>query len=201
MHKSIATILTRRAAMTGAVVLPVAAISAAAIVASPSAALTQAPDPVLLLIECWKEATRYCDKLGEIEADDGVINEANDVVNAIADQLAATAPTTPEGLARYLDFVRKHFNTGEHSGWADNLDLKAADTAVAAAFVIAGLTPQASQQPRQDLTDAEVVRLREEINAAPESEGLRLIDELNKTNAPAVIRRALDKAMAQGVSS
>ncbi len=56
-------------------------------------------------------------------------------------------------------------------------------------------------QPRQDLTDAEVADLLEEIHAAPDSESLRLIDELGKTNAPAVIQRALSNALAAGVSS
>ncbi len=56
-------------------------------------------------------------------------------------------------------------------------------------------------QPRQDLTDAEVADLLEEIHAASGSEAFRLINELGKTNAPAVIQRALDNALAAGVSS
>ena len=193
MHRSIQTILNRRKVIAGAVAAP--AIAAAVPVAATAAPF---PDPVWPLIEAWKEAVSCAEELGRMNADDNAMNCANDVVNGIADKLAVTAPTTPEGLARYLDFVRQQYNTQDHSGWADDIDLKAADTAVAASFAIAGIDPP-RRQPRQDLTDADVADLLDEIHAASGSESLRLIDELGKTNAPAVIQRALNSALAAGV--
>ena len=121
MHRSIQTILNRRKVIAGAVAVP--AIAAAVPVAATAAPF---PDPVLPLIEAWKEAVSYADELGEMNADDNAMNCANDVVNGIADKLAVTAPTTPEGLARYLDFVRQQYNTQDHSGWAELAELQAA---------------------------------------------------------------------------
>jgi len=116
-----------------------AAVVFAPVTSTVAAASPQTVDPVLPLIVKWEEAEEVFLNLSSAGADDGVCNIANDLISAIAFELAETPPTTPQGLARYLDFVRKHFNTSEYSGWADNIDLKAADTAVAAAFAIAGM--------------------------------------------------------------
>ena len=129
MHKSIKATLDRRAFTTALAFAPITAASVSA----------HAHDPVLPLIKRWREAVDICDGLAAMSDDDNATNSASAEVTAIAFKLAETVPTTLQGLARYLDFTRKQFHTGDHSGWADDVDLKATDSAITAAFAIAGM--------------------------------------------------------------